>query len=53
MVIYPFFLLYGLTIGIWEKEKSHILFVNQQETEKKKYKKKKKSDCSLTGVFEG
>jgi len=40
MVVYPFFLLYGVIMGMREKERTHLVFVPQKE---KEYKKKKKA----------
>ncbi|MDR0369148.1 MAG: hypothetical protein LBH96_01015 [Candidatus Peribacteria bacterium] len=39
MVVYPFFLLYGITIGLREKEKD-IPFIPEKKEKKKKKKNK-------------
>lgn len=46
MVVYPFFLLYGITLGLWQKEKDvpHI----EVKTEKKKKKHKLKTEKRKT-----
>jgi rRNA processing protein Gar1 len=41
MVVYPFFLLYGLTLGLREKAKD-VVYIPEMKQEKKKKKKKKK-----------
>ena len=38
MVIYPFFLLYGITVWLWEKEKDKEYIPPQQKKKKKKLK---------------
>jgi len=44
MVVYPFFLLYGIAIGLREKEKDIPFIPEEKEKKKKKIKKKKKSE---------
>lgn len=48
MVVYPFFLLYGITIGLREKEKDIPFIPEKKEKKKKKSKTEKKEKTETT-----